>query len=299
MGKFSATIAKLAALRAAASTPAAPSGRLSELTAFGPNPGALKGRTYIPSGSSDRPALVVVLHGCTQRADGYDFGAGWSRLADEQGFVLLFPEQQRTNNPNLCFNWFSPADSVRDRGEVLSIRQMIEAMLDAHGIDRSRIFVTGLSAGGAMTSILLAAYPELFAGGAIIAGLPYGSASNVAQALEAMRGPGKYDGNALGDLVRSASGHSGPWPCISVWHGTADATVNSANADAILAQWMSVHGLNHGPDASGITACSPVRRTRRPWRWPAGCWASPRRSTSLKPTNRPIIARHAHVAAGT
>lgn len=73
MGKFSATIAKLAALRAAASTPAAPSGRLSELTAFGPNPGALKGRTYIPSRSSDRPALVVVLHGCTQTADGYDF----------------------------------------------------------------------------------------------------------------------------------------------------------------------------------------------------------------------------------
>jgi poly(hydroxyalkanoate) depolymerase family esterase len=266
MGKFSATIAKLAALRAAASTPAAPSGRLSELTAFGPNPGALKERTYIPSRSSDRPALVVVLHGCTQTADGYDFGAGWSRLADEQGFVLLFPEQQRTNNPNLCFNWFSPADSVRDRGEVLSIRQMIEAMIDAHGIDRSRIFVTGLSAGGAMTSILLAAYPELFAGGAIIAGLPYGSASNVAQALEAMRRPGKYDGNALGDLVRSASGHSGPWPCISVWHGTADATVNSANADAILAQWMSVHGLNHGPDATEMVA----GHRRRIWNDAAG-----------------------------
>ena len=92
-------------------------------------------------------------------------------LADLHGFAVLFPEQQRANNANLCFNWFVPEDIRRDSGEALSIRQMIEAMVVAHGLDRSRIFVTGLSAGGAMASAMLATYPEIFAGGAIIAGL--------------------------------------------------------------------------------------------------------------------------------
>jgi poly(hydroxyalkanoate) depolymerase family esterase len=251
MRKLSANIAQLMAMRTAAmpmdrNEP----GRLQDVGSFGTNPGALKAKSYIPAQVANTPALVVVLHGCTQTAEGYDRGAGWSQLADEHGFILLFPEQQRGNNPNLCFNWFSPADNARDRGEALSIRQMVATMVDTHGVDTSRIFVTGLSAGGAMTSILLATYPELFAGGAIIAGLPFGAASNVPAALEAMRTPGNSSSGQLGDRVRSASDHTGPWPRISVWHGTADSTVNSANADAILAQWLSVHGLNDTPSAT-------------------------------------------------
>ena len=103
---------------------------------------------------------------------------------------MLFPEQQRANNANLCFNWFVPEDIRRDSGEALSIRQMIEATVVAHGIDRRRIFVTGLSAGGAMASVMLATYPEIFAGGAIIAGLPYGSAATIPEAFDRMRGHG-------------------------------------------------------------------------------------------------------------
>ncbi len=248
--KLSPAVARLAAMRAMAGSPMnEPKGYLKDMTAFGSNPGALRAKVHIPEQVADNPALVVVLHGCTQTAAGYDRGSGWSQLADEHGFVLLFPEQQRSNNPNLCFNWFSPADNARDRGEALSIRQMIEAMVESHGIDASRIFVTGLSAGGAMTSILLATYPEVFAGGAIIAGLPYGAASNVQQALEAMRGTDRYDGDALGDRVRRAAGHSGPWPSIAIWHGTADKTVGENNADEILAQWLSVHGLGDTPTA--------------------------------------------------
>jgi len=224
--------------------------RLQEVESFGTNPGALKAKCYVPAQVAQKPALVVVLHGCTQTADGYDHGAGWSQLADDHGFILLFPEQQRSNNPNLCFNWFSRADNVRDRGETLSIRQMIGTMIDAHGIDTSRIFITGLSAGGAMTSILLASYPELFAGGAIIAGLPFGAASNVQQALEAMRAPDTLSGDQLGDRVRSASDHAGPWPRIAIWHGAADQTVKSSNADAILAQWLSVHELDEAPNST-------------------------------------------------
>ena len=133
-----------------------------------------------------KSALVVVLHGCAQTAAGYDIGAGWSTLAERYGFALLMPEQKASNNANGCFNWFNPEDTTRDSGEACSIRQMIARMARDHSIDPDRIFVTGLSAGGAMTSVMLATYPEIFAGGAIIAGLPYGVASNVRQALSGM-----------------------------------------------------------------------------------------------------------------
>ncbi|MEW6626350.1 MAG: PHB depolymerase family esterase [Pseudomonadota bacterium] len=268
MTSLSATIAKLAAIRGVTAAPANAVGasRLRDLEGFGANPGALVARIHAPSQLCKRPALVVVLHGCTQTAGGYDHGSGWSRLADEQGFVCLFPEQQRTNNPNLCFNWFSPADNGRDRGEALSIRQMIDATVAAYDIDPSRVFVTGLSAGGAMTSVMLASYPELFAGGAIIAGLPHGSAHNVQQALQAMRDPGAINAKQLGDLVRKASRHEGSWPRISIWHGSADQTVSSKNADAILAQWLSVHDLDPTTAATEMIG----QHRRRVWKDSSG-----------------------------
>jgi len=225
--------------------------RLDELTGFGSNPGKLRARTFTPDGLAHRPALVVVLHGCTQTAAGYDAGSGWSTLADEQGFMLLFPEQQRSNNPNLCFNWYSPGDIRRDEGEALSIRQMIAALVRDHDVDPARVFMTGLSAGGAMTAVMLATYPEVFASGAIIAGLPYGTATGVPQALERMTGRGMPDTDTLGALVRKASSYAGPWPTLSVWHGSSDTTVNNANADAILAQWRSVHGIVETPRVIG------------------------------------------------
>src|SRR5213594_3424078 len=125
-------------------------------------------------------------------------------------------QQQPLNNANGCFNWFNPEDTERDSGEACSIRQMIAHAVKEIGIDRERIFVTGLSAGGAMTSVMLATYPEVFAGGAIIAGLPYGVASNVREAFEAMFTKQGHAAQALGDRVRAASRHRGPWPKISV-----------------------------------------------------------------------------------
>ena len=217
---------------------------LIHLSNFGHDPGQLNAKIYLPETMSSGAPLVVVLHGCTQTADQYDLGAGWSAMADEYGFALLFPEQQRSNNPNLCFNWFLPQDNRRERGEALSIRNMILTMVERHQVDRDRVFVTGLSAGGAMANVLLSTYPELFAGGAIIAGLPYGTATDVPQALERMRGQGLPDQRALGALVRRASDHDGPWPTVSVWHGDADTTVSPINADAIVNQWRSVHGLS-------------------------------------------------------
>jgi poly(hydroxyalkanoate) depolymerase family esterase len=224
---------------------------LVETTGFGTNPGDLRMFSFVPDNLQPSPALVVVLHGCGQNAAGYDFGAGWSTLAKHFGFALLMPEQQASNNANGCFNWFNPEDSRRGRGEACSIRQMIARMVSEHKIDKHRIFVTGLSAGGAMTSVMLATYPEVFAGGAIIAGLPYGVAKNVREALNGMFQSHTRPARELGDLVRKASNHRGPWPKVSVWHGSADRTVNPANADEIVKQWLDVHQLPSSPMSEG------------------------------------------------
>ena len=233
--------------------------RLKSLDGFGSNPGALQARTYVPKSLQAGAPLVVVLHGCTQTADGYNRSSAWSEAAQGHGFALLFPEQQRANNPNLCFNWFSPEDATRGRGEALSIRQMVAAMHERHGTDPNRVFVTGLSAGGAMAAVMLATYPEIFAGGAIIAGLPYGTARSVPQAFDRMRGHGGVAPDALAAIVRSASGHKGPWPTLSVWHGTSDATVDSSNARAIVDQWRGVHGVPRAPSRTDTVNGYPHR----------------------------------------
>jgi len=234
---------------------------LQEIRDFGSNPGNLRMHAYVPDGVGTSPPLVVALHGCTQTADSYDHGAGWSQLADRLGFVLVFPEQQSANNPKNCFSWFLPGDTARSSGEALSIRQMVAKAVDKFNIDPRRIFVTGLSAGGAMTSVMLATYPEVFAGGAIIAGLPYGSASSVQEAFEAMLNECAPSSRALGDRVRAASRHRGPWPRISVWHGAADTVVRPSNADHIIRQWLDVQKLPER--ASGEEQIG--RHTHRVW----------------------------------
>jgi poly(hydroxyalkanoate) depolymerase family esterase len=216
---------------------------LAEVPGFGANPGDLRMFSYVPAELRQKPALVVVLHGCGQTAADYDLGAGWSSLAKRYGFALLMPQQQPSNNAQGCFNWFNPEDTTRERGEACSIRQMIARMVGDHGIDENNIFVTGLSAGGAMTSVMLATYPETFAGGAVIAGLPFGVATNVREALSGMFQSPPRPADELGDLVRNASDHKGPWPKLSVWHGSADRTVNPGNADEIVKQWLDVHHL--------------------------------------------------------
>jgi poly(hydroxyalkanoate) depolymerase family esterase len=224
---------------------------LLEGTGFGSNPGDLKMFSFVPDELQPKPALVVVLHGCGQTASGYDLGAGWSSLATRYGFALLMPEQQASNNGSGCFNWFNPEDTARDSGEACSIRQMVARMAGDVGIDPRRVFVTGISAGGAMTSVMLATYPEVFAGGAIIAGLPFGVATNVREALSGMFQSPAHPAGELGDLVRNASSHKGPWPKLSVWHGSADRTVNPANANEIVKQWLDVHQLPSAPMSEG------------------------------------------------
>ena len=253
MRPLSDTIDRLKRLPRALPGGESSSTRLRPFAGFSPNPGQLKAWVYIPESAAPGAPLVVVLHGCTQTAAGYDRSSGWSRLADEHGFVLLYPEQQRSNNANLCFNWFSSHDATRGKGEARSVREMVTGVHSQHGTDPERVFVTGLSAGGAMAAVMLATYPDTFAGGAIIAGLPFGVARSVPEAFDRMRGHGLPSPAVLAELVRSASSHSSDWPTISVWHGSADQTVDQSNATALIHQWRELHGVTQGPGTTDMS----------------------------------------------
>jgi poly(hydroxyalkanoate) depolymerase family esterase len=240
--------------------------RLAEIVGFGSNPGRLRMTLYVPKTRLPRAGLVVVLHGCTQTAAGYAAPAGWLDLADRFGFVVLAPEQQRGNNPTLCFNWHQAEDIARRGGEAESIAEMVSHALGAFDLDAGRVFITGFSAGGAMTAVLLATYPEVFAGGAIIAGLPYGVATSLGEALSAMSMPAPPAAGRLGDHVRRATAHAGPWPTVSVWHGQADGVVRPVAGAAAAAQWRDVHGVNAPPERTQTSG----GREFLVWRTPAG-----------------------------
>lgn len=228
-----------------------------ESTEIALNPGNLGARIYVPDDLGDDRPLVVALHGCAQGADDYDDETGWTALADEMKFVVLFPEQRISNNPGRCFNWYEPGDRERGGGEAESIKQMVDAATLRFGLDRDRVFVTGLSGGGAMTAVMLATYPDAFAGGGIVAGVPYGCADSTLSMLALYEGldcmresdPTIDDPAEWGDRVRAATADADlaepiDWPVVSIVHGEADPAVKVVNADDSAKQWTNVHGVD-------------------------------------------------------
>lgn len=226
-----------------------PAYALTQVSSFGSNPGNLLMYKHVPAGMPADAPLVIALHGCTQTAAAYE-NAGWSALANTHKFYVLYPQQQSGNNANTCFNWFESGDLTRGQGEALSVKQMVDKMKADHAIDANRIFVTGLSAGAAFTNVMLAAYPDVFAGGAPIAGIPYKCATSMTAGFSCMSGTDK-SAAAWGDLARSGySGYNGRKPKVSIWQGSTDSTVKPMNMTEIMEQWTNYHGVDQTADVS-------------------------------------------------
>ncbi|MFB4282220.1 MULTISPECIES: extracellular catalytic domain type 1 short-chain-length polyhydroxyalkanoate depolymerase [unclassified Nonomuraea] len=240
-----AVTALLLALALIAAPAVSQAATLTRVTGFGSNPGALNMWAYVPDNLPPRSPAVVALHGCTQNANAYYTSSGWRKFADQHAFALIFPEA--TTAPSNCFQWFQEGDIRRGQGEALSIAQMVTHATSAYNLDPARISITGLSAGGAMTAVMIATYPDLFHAASIVAGLPY-RCSPPASTTTCMLGPVAKTPADWGSSVRAAHpGYTGPRPKVAIWHGQADYTVNKANGDELRDQFTNVLGLSQTP----------------------------------------------------
>ncbi|RJG06779.1 PHB depolymerase esterase [Noviherbaspirillum cavernae] len=193
---------------------------------------------YVPSGYCGEPLpLVVMLHGCKQNPDDFAAGTGMNDVAEENNCFVVYPAQLRKANESHCWNWFKPEHQRRDQGEPSIIADITRRITRDYRIDTSRIYVAGLSAGGAMAAVMAATYPELYAAVGIHSGLPYGAAHDLPSALAAMKGSNGKEGPLVARGKAPASfGHVVP---AIVFHGDRDSTVHPSNGDQALSQCQS------------------------------------------------------------
>lgn len=199
---------------------------------------------HIPNskpGTSPKP-LVVVLHGCSQTAESISVQSGWNKLADQYGFYVIYPQQNLINNPSLCFNWFSNEDVKKGKGEVSSIIQMVDYVKNNYPVDDNKVFCYGVSAGGAMSVVLLSNYPEIFKGGASIAGGPFMPEYNDSQRLQLMFNPKDESPEKLGNPIKKLNPNFlGEYPSIVILQGKNDLVVNPKNSDLLVKQWTNIN----------------------------------------------------------
>ncbi len=229
------------------------------LTSFGENPGELTA-SYYQAATNDQNSensLVVLLHGCVQNGERFAEESGFLTLAKQHQFNLLIPQQQASNNVQSCFNWFSPQDISKDKGELQSLKHMI---LAAKATTQStHVYIAGLSAGGAMANVLLATYPELFNGGAIIAGIPYPCADSLTKAISCMRsGPSQPADHLAQDVLQLHKKSLVNLPPLTIWTGNADKVVNPKNSQYLAKQWAQ---LNQQPLSVDKTNAGGFKRT--------------------------------------
>jgi poly(hydroxyalkanoate) depolymerase family esterase len=231
-------------------------GHFSTLT-YSNAAGSRQYRLYVPAGATgERLPLIVMLHGCTQDANDFARGTQMNALAERHRCLVAYPVQPREANPSKCWNWFKPNDQHRERGEPSLIAGITREIIAAHPVDPARVYIAGMSAGGAMAAIMIEAYPELYAAAGVHSGLPAGCAHDLPSALAAMKGGRR--GGAAGRAGSDAHAHRRP---VIVFHGDADATVNITKAARI------VRGFAARPDVSsearrinaGQRACSVSR----------------------------------------
>ncbi len=224
--------------------------------------------------------LVVMLHGCTQNPDDFAAGTGMNELAREQGFCVLYPAQSADANPQRCWNWFKHTHQSRGRGEAALLASMTLSVIQQHGIDARRVYIAGLSAGGAMAAIVAAAYPEIYAAAGVHSGLAVGAASNVSEALAAMRSGAKpgaqtsaiggENGGARGGAGGGAGGGRGlgqtgdgsAVPTI-IFHGDQDHTVHPRNGEQVSEQAVAAVQLASGHSVTKAVEHGVSRGGRR------------------------------------
>ncbi len=195
--------------------------------------GARSYKLYIPACASEHlRGLVVMLHGCKQNPDDFSAGTAMNAVAEAHGLIVAYPSQPSSANTASCWNWFNPANQVRGSGEPAIIAGITRAIVSEFAIKHRRVFVAGLSAGGAMAAVMGETYPDLYAGVGIHSGLAYGSANDVMSAFAAMRGDPSIAPRAKG----SASSRAEHRVRTIVFQGTADRIVHPSNADRIIAQ---------------------------------------------------------------
>jgi poly(hydroxyalkanoate) depolymerase family esterase len=188
-------------------------------------------KLYVPASAKERPSgLIVMLHGCKQDPDDFALGTNMNAVAEAHGLLIAYPAQTSSANPSSCWNWFSPVHQTRDIGEPSIVAGMTQALVVEFGVDRRRVFIAGLSAGGAAAAVMAETYPDLYAAVGIHSGLAYRSANDVISAFAAMRGdfnpspPAKPASACAGFGVRTI-----------VFHGSADRAVVPSNAARIVA----------------------------------------------------------------
>lgn len=202
-------------------------------------------KLYIPARTAKQVAqpmpLVVMLHGCTQSPDDFAAGTQMNRLADEQGVLVVYPEQPSGANPARCWNWFRSEDQRRDSGEPALLAGIVEAVGKECAVDPKRVFVAGLSAGAAMAVVLGETYPERFAAVGAHSGLPYAAAHDIPSAMAAMKGHnamGRAHFPGTADDPRRKASHAVP---VIVFHGDRDHTVQHSNGETIAQQAGAAH----------------------------------------------------------
>jgi poly(hydroxyalkanoate) depolymerase family esterase len=205
--------------------------------------------------------LILMLHGCMQKAEDLATASGMNDLADEKNFLVVYPEQVAAANPLSCWNWFDPKHQSRDEGEPALIATVIQDIRSAYNIDAKRIYVVGVSAGGAMAVVMAANYPELFAGLSVIAGEEYKAGTTVEAGLASMKAGGP-DPNQQGLLAYQAMQKSSGAPKkrmpVIAFHGTKDPYLNPLNTDQLIAQWAQTNDyLDDGKDNDSVSIQSP------------------------------------------
>jgi poly(hydroxyalkanoate) depolymerase family esterase len=238
---------------------------LTQIENFGDNPGNLKMFVHENAAQkiTDPKPLVIVLHGCGQNAQDVATLTGWNKLSDSNKFIVLYPQQKMINNISACFNWFNNKDIENGKGENESIFEMISYIQLHYKIDSTKIFITGLSAGAAMSVVMLATHPSLFKSGAIFAGCAYKIATNPLAAFSVMGGNKKISKDELvKNITDQNSSYKGKYPTLIIYQGLNDQIVNHKNAALLIKQWAGINNCGSVPTKTETSFMSVSDITR-------------------------------------